>query len=60
MKLSLGIKSNLAVAGILPSFFKLICCVFDLPTLVFGNFNRIVLSSRNYLGFSTRNVGKAP
>lgn len=25
LKQSLGIKSNLAVAGMLPSFFKLIC-----------------------------------
>ena len=42
LKLSLGIKSNLAVAGILPSFFRLICWVLAFPTLVLGNFRRMV------------------
>lgn len=60
LKLSLGIKSNLAVAGILPSFLRYIYCVFVFPTLVLGNFNRNVLSSRNYFGFYTRSVGRTP
>ena len=60
LKLSFGVRSNLAVAGMLPSFFKLICWLLVLPTLVLGNFSKMVLSSRYYFGCSTLSVGKAP
>ena len=60
LKLSEGERSNFAVAGMLPSFFKLICWLFIFPTLVLGNFNKIVLSSKYSFGCSTLNVGSAP
>lgn len=51
LKWSLGVKSNFAVAGIVPSFFKIIDWVQDFPILVFGNLTISVLSSAYSFGF---------
>ena len=60
LKWSLWVNSNFVVAGIVPSFFSEIDWTHAFPILVLGNFNKIVLSSKNYLGFYTLIVGNAP
>jgi hypothetical protein len=51
LKWSLGVSSNLAVAGMLPSFLRLIDCVQALPILVLGNLRIKVRSSKYSFGF---------
>ena len=59
-KKPLGLRSNLQVAGTMPSFFSRTGNMLLLSTRVLGNFITNVLSSNHSLGFSIFSVGKAP